>query len=166
MRYKSSADLKPCPRFCIICCQHLSFRSIHIYLNRLHSLHQLNPVIYCYYKMFILLPLDHQRHMQATAPLRSSSCEQHFYRQIYRQSHLIPENSFQRLSTCIEINRRSLAGHLSRCIEIHRLLQRSPTASTSPVTGRNDAKKALASNDITHCLFPLIRRFFTVTTPP
>ena len=68
--------------------------------------------------------------------------------------------AFQHLSRCIEINRRSLAGHLSRSIEIYRLLNRSPTVSTSPPTGRNDAEKALASNCITRCLAKLIRHIF------
>jgi hypothetical protein len=106
------------------------------------------------------LPLNHPRRLQDIVTYRTFFGHHHFYRQICRQSHLIPEKSFQHLSGCIEINRRSLAGHLSRCIEIYRLQRGSLTPSTNRVGGRNRAKKVSASNDLTLCLAKSCRQFF------
>ena len=107
-----------------------------------------------------LFPLDYQRYFQPVVIYRSFFSDQHFYRQIYRQSHLILENSFQHLSGCIENNRRSRAGHLSRCIEIYRFPRCSLATSMRPSAGRNGAKKVSASNHLTYCLSILIRQFF------
>jgi hypothetical protein len=46
-----------------------------------------------------LLPLNHQRRMQTVITSRSFFCHQQFYRHIYRQSQLMPQNSIQHLST-------------------------------------------------------------------
>ena len=56
-----------------------------------------------------LLPLDHQRRLQAIVTYRTFVCYWHFYRQIYRHLHLIPKISIQHLSPTIETCRRSNA---------------------------------------------------------
>ena len=59
-----------------------------------------------------LFPLDHQRHVQTVVAYRMFFGDWYFYRQIYRHFDLIPENSFQPLSTCIEIVRHTVTSTL------------------------------------------------------
>jgi hypothetical protein len=55
---------------------------------------------------------------------------------------LIPENTFQHLSTCIEIDRQPFAGELSGSIKIYRLARPSRTAATDFADSEESARKA------------------------